>query len=73
MKSASRSSASPCLVGGPCRILNTVPEQVQQAIAGHLPSGKLPTPDDVVNAIVFLCSTANGDITNQTLRVTGGL
>lgn len=55
------------------RILNTVPEQIQQMIASHAPSGKLSTPDDVANAIVFLCSTANGNITNQTLRITGGL
>lgn len=55
------------------RILNTVPEQIQQVIASHAPSGKLSTPDDVANAIVFLCSTANGNITNQTLRITGGL
>ena len=55
------------------RIQHTVPEPVQRMIAGHLATGKLSTPTDIANAIVFLCSTANGNITNETLRVTGGL
>lgn len=55
------------------RVLRTVPEPVQQMIAGHLPTGRLSTPNDVAAAIVFLCSTANGNITSETLRVTGGI
>ncbi len=55
------------------RVRRTVPEPVQKMIAGHLASGKLSTPDDVANAIVFLCSAANGNITGETLRVTGGI
>jgi len=55
------------------RVRRIVPEPVQQMIAGHLPTGRLSTPDDVANAIVFLCSTANGNITGETLHVTGGL
>lgn len=55
------------------RIRDTVPDTVQQTIASHLATGKLSTPTDIANAIVFLCSTANGNITNETLHVTGGL
>lgn len=55
------------------RVLHMVPEPVQKMIAGHLATGKLSTPDDIAAAIVFLCSTANGNITGETLRVTGGL
>ena len=55
------------------RILRSVPEPVRQMIAGHLATGKLSTPDDIANAILFLCSTANGNITGETLHVTGGI
>ncbi len=55
------------------RVLRMVPEPVQRMVAGHLPTGRLSTPDDVANAIVFLCSTANGNVTGETVRVTGGL
>ncbi|HEY0805303.1 MAG TPA: SDR family oxidoreductase [Pseudonocardiaceae bacterium] len=55
------------------RVLRTVPEPVRQMIAGHLPTGTLSSPDDVANAILFLCSTANGNITGETLHVTGGI
>lgn len=55
------------------RVLATVPEPVRAMIAGHLASGRLSTPDDVARAIVFLCSPANGNITGETVRVTGGL
>lgn len=55
------------------RVRRIVPEPAQQMIAGHLATKRLSTPDDVASAIVFLCSNANGNITNETLRVTGGL
>jgi 3-oxoacyl-[acyl-carrier protein] reductase len=55
------------------RVLCTVPEPVRQMIAGRLASGRLSTPDDVAAAVVFLCSAANGNITGETVRVTGGL
>ncbi|MBO0874654.1 MAG: SDR family oxidoreductase [Pseudonocardia sp.] len=55
------------------RILRTVPEPVQHMIASHVATGKLSTPDNVAAAIVFLCSAANGNITSETVHVTGGL
>jgi NAD(P)-dependent dehydrogenase (short-subunit alcohol dehydrogenase family) len=55
------------------RVNRTVPEPVRRMIASHLATGRLSTPDNVAAAIVFLCSSANGNITNETLRVTGGM
>jgi NAD(P)-dependent dehydrogenase (short-subunit alcohol dehydrogenase family) len=55
------------------RIVRAVPEPVRQMIAGRVATKRLSSPDDVANAIVFLCSTANGNITGETVRVTGGL
>jgi NAD(P)-dependent dehydrogenase (short-subunit alcohol dehydrogenase family) len=37
------------------------------------PLGKLATPDDVAQAILFLASEAAGHITGQVLSVSGGL
>ncbi|SDL64516.1 3-oxoacyl-[acyl-carrier protein] reductase [Lentzea albidocapillata subsp. violacea] len=48
------------------------PAKALEAKAKTLPSGRLSVPEDVANAIVFLGSAANGNITGQTLRVTGG-
>jgi 3-oxoacyl-[acyl-carrier protein] reductase len=42
-------------------------------IAGHLASRRLSAPEDVARAVVFLCSAANGNITGEIIRVTGGL
>jgi NAD(P)-dependent dehydrogenase (short-subunit alcohol dehydrogenase family) len=55
------------------RVVSTVPEPVRTMIAGHAPTRRLSTPDDVANTLLFLCSTANGNITGETVRVTGGL
>lgn len=55
------------------RVLRIVPPPVREMVAGHVATGKLSSPNDVAAAIVFLCSAANGNITGETLRVTGGL
>ncbi len=34
-------------------------------------TGRLTTPEDVANVIVFLCSQANGNVTGETLRADG--
>ena len=39
----------------------------------HIPLGRFGAPQDVANAIVFLCSKEANYITGQTLRVNGGM
>lgn len=55
------------------RNLATIPAEVRDAVAGHSPTGRLSSPADVAAAIVFLASTANGNVTGEILHVTGGM
>jgi NAD(P)-dependent dehydrogenase (short-subunit alcohol dehydrogenase family) len=50
--------------------LNT-PEKIKVA-ESHLPLGRLGTPEDVLGAVLFLCSPAASYITGHTLVVDGG-
>jgi len=52
--------------------LTRIPEQLRAQVAAMSPSQRLSDPDDVANALLFLGSPANGNITGQVLRVTGG-
>jgi 3-oxoacyl-[acyl-carrier protein] reductase len=54
------------------RNLELMPQQLRDEQAGKTPTRRLSTPDDVARAIVFLGSPANGNITGETLNVTGG-
>jgi NAD(P)-dependent dehydrogenase (short-subunit alcohol dehydrogenase family) len=47
-------------------------EQVQAELAGETALRRLPTPDDLADAIVFLASDKARSITGQTLDVNGG-
>lgn len=40
--------------------------------AAEMPFGTICQPDDIANAVVFLCSDAARYITNQTIVVNGG-
>jgi len=40
---------------------------------GHVPLGRLGTPEDVAEAVLFLASPESGYITGQTLAVDGGI
>jgi 2-hydroxycyclohexanecarboxyl-CoA dehydrogenase len=48
------------------------PEKIKQLTSTVYPLGKLGSPQDLANAIVFLASDRAGDITGQTLSVSGG-
>lgn len=54
------------------RNLALMPQRLRDERAAQTPSGRLSTPEDVARAIVFLGSPANGNITGDTLNVTGG-
>lgn len=47
-------------------------ESAQAAIAGVLPVGRMGRPQDIANAVSFLCSEQASWITGQTLFVDGG-
>src|SRR5262249_7396431 len=49
-----------------------IPEAVRDQARREVPIGRLPLAHEVANAIVFLCSSANGSITGEVLRVTSG-
>ncbi|MEV4755456.1 SDR family oxidoreductase [Micromonospora sp. NPDC049559] len=55
------------------RNLAVMPQHLRDRQAAHTPTGRLSTPEDVARAIVFLGSPANGNITGETLNVTGGV
>jgi NAD(P)-dependent dehydrogenase (short-subunit alcohol dehydrogenase family) len=47
-------------------------ERGEEAIAKHLPLQRLGEPEDIANAVLFLCSDAASWITGHTLVVDGG-
>ncbi len=48
-------------------------EEVQKAILARIPMARFGTPEDVADAVTFLCSDAAGYITGQVLGIDGGL
>ena len=48
-------------------------DELKAAILKDIPAGRLGLPDDVAQAVLFLCSPAAGYITGQTLTVDGGM
>jgi len=45
----------------------------RQGLLGMIPLGRLGTPDEVANAVVFLASPAASYITGETLHINGGM
>lgn len=50
----------------------SIPEDVRQEMLKQIPLRKFGEPDDIANAILFLCSDLAKYITGQTLHVNGG-
>ena len=46
--------------------------EVEQMVAAKIPKGRLGEPEDIVGAVLFLCSEDSRYITGQTLYVDGG-
>ncbi len=46
--------------------------EVRKQLASMHPNGRLGEPDEVVNAVLFLCSSASSFITGTSLKVDGG-
>jgi NAD(P)-dependent dehydrogenase (short-subunit alcohol dehydrogenase family) len=49
-----------------------VPEDVQRRLADANPTGRLATPLDIADVVVFLCSDASRYVNGQVLHVDGG-
>lgn len=50
----------------------SIPEEVRQQMINQIPLGRFGEPDDIANAVLFLCSDLAKYITGQTLHVNGG-
>ena len=48
-------------------------EKFKEAIISKIPSARLGEPDDVANAVLFLCSNQSNYINGETLHVNGGM
>ena len=46
--------------------------EVEQMVAGRIPKGRLAEPEEVVGAVLFLCSEDSNYITGETIYVDGG-
>jgi 3-oxoacyl-[acyl-carrier protein] reductase len=47
--------------------------EVKDAMLKQIPLGRFGTPEDIAQAVTFLCSDAGAYITGQTLVVDGGM
>lgn len=52
---------------------DSLPAEMREQVVSTAPAGRLGTPADIANAVMFLASTEAGYITGQTLTVDGGL
>lgn len=51
----------------------TIPEQVKQQMIARIPLGRIGTPQDLANVIIFLASPLADYVTGQTIHVNGGV
>lgn len=58
---------------GRARILKITPGESLARMTAKIPLGRVEVPDDVANAVSFLCSPDAGYITGQALNVCGGM
>ena len=48
-------------------------DKFKEAILSKIPSARLGDPDDIANAVLFLCSNQSSYINGETLHVNGGM
>ena len=48
-------------------------DKFKEAIISKIPSARLGDPDDIANAVLFLCSNQSSYINGETLHVNGGM
>ena len=52
---------------------SNLPDEQKEALASQIPMGRLGTPDEVANAVLFLAGDSGSYITGHTLHVNGGM
>jgi 3-oxoacyl-[acyl-carrier protein] reductase len=50
----------------------SIPEEVRATMLPNIPLGRFGEPEDIANAVLFLCSNLASYVTGQTLHVNGG-
>ena len=60
-----------CVSPGPCQT-GWIDEELEKAVIPLIPIGSLIQPEDIAEAILFLCSTQARMITGQVIKVSGG-
>ena len=52
---------------------NSLPDDQKEALAAQIPMGRLGTPNEVAQAVLFLADEGGSYITGQTIHVNGGM
>ena len=52
---------------------NKLDDKFRETIISKIPSARLGEPDDIANAVLFLCSNQSNYINGETLHVNGGM
>ena len=52
---------------------DAIPEKARNELIGQIPMGRLGTPDDVAEAVLFLSSAASDYVTGHVISVNGGM
>ena len=50
-----------------------IDDKFKEIIISKIPSARLGEPDDIANAVLFLCSSKSSYINGETLHVNGGM
>ena len=55
------------------RMTQAIPGELREKMIKEIPMGRPGTPEDIANAVLFLCSAMSDYITGQILCVNGGV